>query len=246
MRQGFKMKKIFCLIFTIIFLLNFSSCQQKTSVKQRKTTTDTEKSIDIKKDDPKTPEHTHTFSDATCTQPQRCVCGKTRGKALGHIWKNATCTTPQKCTVCSITKGKAKHKYANGVCKHCYKTKIGLKLDCPYYIVRNDSSGDSIIVEYIFHKYRTFSLGGAYGTAWENYPGCQSISYKGKTYYQGDVGGPSRDFVIKGTEIIIYDVDSLTEIELKLTVNKQGNLITTYSKYTDTFAVGEVWLRNLK
>ncbi len=29
-------------------------------------------------------DHTHTFSDATCTAPKTCECGATEGEALGH------------------------------------------------------------------------------------------------------------------------------------------------------------------
>ena len=36
--------------------------------------------------------HTHSFGDATCTQPATCSCGATQGTALGHTTTNGTCT----------------------------------------------------------------------------------------------------------------------------------------------------------
>ena len=43
--------------------------------------------------------HTHSWSDASCTEPQKCSCGETQGEALGHRIENyielaPTCTTP--------------------------------------------------------------------------------------------------------------------------------------------------------
>ncbi|MBQ3041992.1 MAG: hypothetical protein IJD47_02225, partial [Clostridia bacterium] len=36
--------------------------------------------------------HTHSFGQATCTQPATCSCGATQGTALGHTTTNGTCT----------------------------------------------------------------------------------------------------------------------------------------------------------
>ncbi len=45
----------------------------------------------------KKPTHTHSFSNATCTEPKKCSCGATEGSALGHNYQNG------KCTRCSAT-----------------------------------------------------------------------------------------------------------------------------------------------
>ena len=37
--------------------------------------------------------HEHSWSDATCTEPQKCECGETQGEALGHTWENCACAT---------------------------------------------------------------------------------------------------------------------------------------------------------
>lgn len=66
------------------------------------------------------PEHIHKFSKTTCTEPQKCECGETKGKALGHRFTKATCTTPLTCLVCNATEGEALgHDYYAGECKTC-------------------------------------------------------------------------------------------------------------------------------
>ena len=37
-------------------------------------------------------EHHHVFSEATCTEPKKCTCGATEGKALGHKYEFGECT----------------------------------------------------------------------------------------------------------------------------------------------------------
>ena len=54
--------------------------------------------------------HTHSWSEATCTEPQKCACGETQGEAKGHTEETvagtaATCCTAgltdgKKCSVC--------------------------------------------------------------------------------------------------------------------------------------------------
>ena len=36
--------------------------------------------------------HEHVWSDATCTEPQKCECGETKGEALGHSFANGVCS----------------------------------------------------------------------------------------------------------------------------------------------------------
>lgn len=35
--------------------------------------------------------HTHSFANATCSEPKKCVCGETEGNALGHKYSGYTC-----------------------------------------------------------------------------------------------------------------------------------------------------------
>lgn len=66
------------------------------------------------------PGHTHSYAKADRTTPEKCACGATRGKALGHTWKNATCQAPKTCTVCGATEGgKGDHTFVDGICSVC-------------------------------------------------------------------------------------------------------------------------------
>ena len=50
--------------------------------------------------------HTHTYSEATCTEPQTCTeCGETLGEPLGHDMAPATTDAPSTCTRCGYTEG---------------------------------------------------------------------------------------------------------------------------------------------
>lgn len=49
--------------------------------------------------------HEHRWLSATCTEPERCVCGETRGAPLGHDWHEAGCTSPRACARCGLTEG---------------------------------------------------------------------------------------------------------------------------------------------
>lgn len=64
--------------------------------------------------------HTHSYSDATCTAPEKCSCGATNGSALGHKWQEATCQVPKTCSVCKKTEGnKVEHIVEGTTCKWC-------------------------------------------------------------------------------------------------------------------------------
>lgn len=69
----------------------------------------TEKPVETPKPTEKpvpTPEpHVHSWSGATCTEPQKCSCGATNGGALGHAWQGATYTAPKTCGRCGATEG---------------------------------------------------------------------------------------------------------------------------------------------
>lgn len=74
------------------------------------------------------PEHTHSYSAATCTQAMICSCGATSGSALGHSFSNATCTEAQRCSHCGTTEGSALgHKWIDATCtmpKTCSVCKV--------------------------------------------------------------------------------------------------------------------------
>lgn len=54
-----------------------------------------------------TAKHTHSFSEATCTEAKTCsVCGITEGSPLEHDFTDPTCTSSGTCKRCGITSGK--------------------------------------------------------------------------------------------------------------------------------------------
>ena len=73
--------------------------------------------------EPVTPEHTHNWTEATCTVPATCTeCGKTYGSEKGHAWSAATCTTPVTCSSCNATSGSANgHAWVLATCTEAKK-----------------------------------------------------------------------------------------------------------------------------
>ncbi len=47
--------------------------------------------------------HRHTWIPASCTEPARCSCGKTKGEPLGHEWEKASSTDQKACIRCGAT-----------------------------------------------------------------------------------------------------------------------------------------------
>ena len=69
-------------------------------------------------ENPSEPEHTHAWTDATCSTPMTCEsCGATVGSAKGHSWSAATCTEPMTCSTCGEASGSANgHAWASATC----------------------------------------------------------------------------------------------------------------------------------
>lgn len=99
------MKKILCLILTLVLVLCLAACGCNHEWK------------DADCENPKTcglcgetegEALGHDWKDTDCDNPKTCaVCGKTEGEALGHEWKDADCENPKTCSVCGATDGEA-------------------------------------------------------------------------------------------------------------------------------------------
>lgn len=107
-----------------------TSSQSSATDSQTSGTTSTEtdsKNTDSEDTDSDQPVHTHTYSDATCTEAKKCSCGTTKGIALGHKWTKATCTEPKTCSVCKTTEGSAKgHNIVTDEAQHATFSVPGL------------------------------------------------------------------------------------------------------------------------
>ena len=105
------------------------------SINEPKIGTDTESSDSTVSSEPI---HTHSFSDATCTQPKTCSCGATDGNALGHNFENGTCTRcgdkdpNYKLTSIFNKNGKWTSKYLLGT--ELYSVSITLNKPGEYYM----------------------------------------------------------------------------------------------------------------
>ena len=90
--------------------------------------------------------HTCSFSDATCTEPAKCECGKTQGEALGHTWDDATCEAPKTCSVCKVAEGEALgHSFAEGTCSVCGATD-------PDYVAPEEKPEETVKPDYVLES----------------------------------------------------------------------------------------------
>ena len=236
-----KFEKIVCLILAVVFALTLSGC---CCIPQL------DSSFTGSVESTESMGHIHTYLDATCTEPQTCYCGETKGEALGHNWIEATCISPKTCKVCSVTEGTTvDHEYVDGVCKYCLKQTANITIDGKYYFVQESATGEYTINVYYIDE-TGMNISSVYFEGKEEdmgYP--PELIYKGKTFYSGGVGGPGNEVDIIGEEIVVYEFDDInpkSEIILKFTMNADGNLVVTYSKYPQGYGdVGTVWLKNL-
>lgn len=195
-----------------------SSQPEETTKKEESTSNPT---TTIKPTESK-PTHTHEFSAATCTSPQKCSCGETKGSASGHKWQDANCKTPKTCSVCKVIDGAiGTHVIENGLCKFCSqpivvspknfdKTKTYVHItkvadfETDRYVFTDVISVDSIGFSEWLHigNQGLFSSNTYEFTNFD-----EKISYNGKDYYTIGIGGVGIGitYVITEKEIIIRD-----------------------------------------
>ena len=67
-------------------------------------------------------QHTHVFTEATCTAPKTCVeCGAVEGEVLPHNFTEASCTAPKTCVECGAVEGETTgHSVSFGRCERCH------------------------------------------------------------------------------------------------------------------------------
>ena len=103
------MKKIVISILLICFMFCLTACNKEASDASQADSSNT---------------HTHSYSDATCTEPAKCSCGATKGSALGHTkwseWElgnlvDDLCTMDsllfRRCYACGTQEDKTNNKY---------------------------------------------------------------------------------------------------------------------------------------
>lgn len=86
------MNKLSALAMALLLLLGITACSKpETDISDNTLSVSSDTSSQEKTADVSSV-HTHSFVEATCTQPKKCDCGSTEGKALGHDYENGVCT----------------------------------------------------------------------------------------------------------------------------------------------------------
>lgn len=234
---------------------NSENSQPTTTIKQEEST--------LKPTENK-PTHTHKFSAATCTEPQKCSCGVTNGNALGHKWQDATCKAPETCNVCKVTDGTiTEHKYENFVCVYCackdedriaiatnpklsFKPKSYITKNSEDYVYKYGIAVSKILFKEGIGIYQYYYHSTDYINS-PNYPLelkdtimlQECITYNNNKYYRFNGQGQLyEDWYYELTDkyIIVYG-DSIQK--LKLTLNTDGTLNIVESKES-WFKVGTI------
>jgi len=194
---------------------------------------------DSKKDQSTQSTHTHTYSKATCTKPQTCSCGHTKGKKTGHKWTEATCSALKTCAICKVKEGNAvEHVFDDeGKCKWCKqvlpispsKLKKGAYCfvshwtgapfgkDCPgISVIQLDFNKNEFTDADLFeYEYAYAKLGDIVEVNWR---------YKGKEYWDSEGGVQKFDIQILDNCIKLILEHSGT-IELELLSNDKLKII---------------------
>ncbi len=141
--------------------------------------------------------HRHTWIPASCTEPERCSCGKTKGEPLGHEWEEATCTEPKTCARCGVTEGEPLGHHwidatysAPKTCSACGKTEgktlVPVITTCkmnalnnPYLVWEKISEAKTYYIYQSTSKNRGYIEFKKINTLSEAITSCE----KGKTYY---------------------------------------------------------------
>ncbi len=189
--------------------------------------------------------HVHLYTPANCTKPATCACGKTDGKALGHMWDKATCKAPKTCHICKVTEGAVgEHDYKDGKCTVCgvsnyLNPKTSLKLTEEYvaqkYFVYDATS--------VYAPGVSFYNDGGYGEGvycimmeamFTSEPDADikdrtPITYNGKKYYRCGAGQSPAYVELTDTEIIITQNSDT----VKMVLMADGNLKITASTISD-------------
>ena len=179
-----------------------------------------------------TESHTHKMSNATCTEPMKCSCGATEGKALGH-----------------------KYSYSHGICERCEAKDPDFVLytsvmkkpgfwTCRYVI--NTDIGENLIdatlifkaptsEEYADYEDNMLFMGGSrLAEEGEVYDPSEAIEYNGKIYLGAYGNGGDRLGTVKeeGNMVYLTDADG-NKLELLKTAENKLKVVSESNNYSD-------------
>ncbi len=197
--------------------------------------------------------HICIFSPASCEAPASCSCGKTSGKALGHMWQDATCKSPKTCQICKKTEGSVgEHSYKNGKCTVCGvanylnpKTELDTSKE---YVGNLKVDGDMLIGGALQFDSEAIVVVERYFNSVQTDPNQTPIVFGGKNYYSEGGGQNPHYFEITDTEIIVkgsfWGNGNQDDVTIKLMLQADRTLKVTYSKNT-RFPVGAIFSANI-
>lgn len=145
--------------------------------------------------------HKHSYSAATCTEPKKCSCGATEGRALGHNYSNGVCTVcgakdPNFVSYTSVKNKTGRWKLQFLAGKELYIINLTLYSSAEYGIGAGYNIGD--LVDDLPEDMKADILKN-----YKDYEDCL-VTYEGKQYY-----------VARGS---VDDITSLKEDETTVTI----------------------------
>lgn len=171
-----------------------------------------------------TPSHTHSFSAATCTEPKKCSCGATDGKALGHNFVNRACT---RCLKVEETKEFTLMGNKNGTWGFEFADEQN------YYRATLIMYGD------INNCWIKASVGDLFSTlpeeAWDSIRASDEYkNFGGKEYYvaNGEMDKPAAISCVGTTKVTVTDKNGK-----KLTLTRTGEDTMTVASCDDGFTI---------
>lgn len=170
--------------------------------------------------------HVHSYAPATCTEPKKCSCGATEGKALGHNYSNGVCT------VCGA-------KDPNFVSYTLVKNKTGI-WNLKFLVGKTLYN-----INLTLYSSAEYGIGAGYDICYlfddlpedrkaqisEKYPD-SLITYEDKQYYAGMGSGENLASLEEdGTTVTLTDDDGA-----KLVLTRTAENTMTVQTFDDSFA----------
>ncbi len=154
--------------------------------------------------------HIHTFSEATCTEPEKCACGETRGSVTEHTFSPAACTEPETC-ICRLTQGSVlEHSFSEASC------------DLPQTCTGcGATQGEALGHEYIVGE---CTVCGSYDP-----------SYCPKLYFTGNMTGMNNKKDVRSITFEYRSAEQTISGSAEIKVQGSSSLLYVKKNYTITF-----------
>ena len=179
------------------------------------------------------PVHTHTFSNATCTEAKKCSCGAIEGNALGHDYKNGVCSRCSEKDPNAVEYTSVLQKAGFWSCRYIINGEVGEQLYDATLIFKVPAGE-----EYADYEDSMLFVGGSRLAEPEDitmYPE-EVFEYNGKKYVGafGNGGNALGSVAENGTTIILTDPDGDGDkLELLRTGENTLKVVSSPDNYGD-------------